>query len=449
MMRNGTDFRFVYAKYDQTSSGALHMDIDGMFAEHHSRVTSEKVRIATKTARERGICTYRAPIGYLNQGNMTRKATDPERAPVIQRMYELYASGDWTLSDLARFANSHGFVTVPMRRRRTRDEMLAEEDEAVQIERVSRPVTENHVSRILTNPFYTGKVLTTDGSYVPSASHEAIVSDQLFDRVQTFLKQKRTSIYYEKKLDLPLRGLARCFHCRRVYTPYVQKRIQYFGSRCAPGCPNKLKHFSLSYLAAKIEGLLSALYFTEDEIDQMNARISTDIALHEVNRRKELDQLERKKKTIRDDLGYICANKLALLKAGVYSPEGLQQEENKLKDELIDLQTREQTSDEAMHETMKDVVKLSELVKNVVPLYKFANLRQKDEITRCILSELSISETTLQFKCKTGFECLENHFRAVCDPIAWLSELFESNNSVGLGIQSIQQFIGNQQAMAV
>jgi DNA invertase Pin-like site-specific DNA recombinase len=52
LMRNGADFRFAYAKYDQTSTGALHMDIDGMFAEHHSRVTSEKVRIATRAAVE-------------------------------------------------------------------------------------------------------------------------------------------------------------------------------------------------------------------------------------------------------------------------------------------------------------------------------------------------------------------------------------------------------------
>ena len=45
LMKQGVDFRFVLATYDKTSSGALHMDIDGMFAEHHSRVTSEKVKL--------------------------------------------------------------------------------------------------------------------------------------------------------------------------------------------------------------------------------------------------------------------------------------------------------------------------------------------------------------------------------------------------------------------
>ena len=111
LMRKGIDVRFVFAKYEKTSSGALHMDIDGMFAEHHSRVTSEKVKTTTWNLRERGICTYRAPIGYLNLGKMEEKPFDPVRAPIIKRIYELYASGDWSLEDLARYAKKEGLTT--------------------------------------------------------------------------------------------------------------------------------------------------------------------------------------------------------------------------------------------------------------------------------------------------------------------------------------------------
>jgi site-specific DNA recombinase len=75
LMRRGVDVRFVYANYDKTSAGALHMDIDGMFAEHHSRVTSEKVRLTHWNLRERGIVAYKAPIGYLNQGTMDHVAS--------------------------------------------------------------------------------------------------------------------------------------------------------------------------------------------------------------------------------------------------------------------------------------------------------------------------------------------------------------------------------------
>lgn len=225
LMRKGVDFRFVYANYDKTSSGALHMDIDGMFSQHHSRVTSEKVTIATKNNREKGVCTYRAPVGYLNEGNMDYKPHDPERAPIIKQMYELYATGEWSLSDVARFATEQGFTTVPMRRRRTKEEMLDENFEIISILKISRPVTENTISRILTNRFYTGRTLDPDGKYITSISHEAIVDDELFEKVQLVLKKKKVSVHYVEKLDELLRGFVRCSECGRVYTPYTKKGI--------------------------------------------------------------------------------------------------------------------------------------------------------------------------------------------------------------------------------
>lgn len=54
LMSKGVDVRFVDAVYEQTSSGELQMDITGAFAQHHSRVTSEKVRRTTMTKRAEG-----------------------------------------------------------------------------------------------------------------------------------------------------------------------------------------------------------------------------------------------------------------------------------------------------------------------------------------------------------------------------------------------------------
>jgi site-specific DNA recombinase len=415
LMRKGIDVRFVYAKYEKTSSGALHMDIDGMFSQHHSRVTSEKVSLTIKNAREKGVCTYRAPIGYLNLGEMEHKPFDPVRAPIIQKMYELYATGDWSLSDLARYAKEQGFVSVPMRRRRTKEEMLAEEDDTVVIEKTSRPMTPNHISRILTNPFYIGKIMDIDGSYLASTSHEPIVDERLFNLVQSMLTKKKTSIHYTEKLDLPLRGIVRCERCGRVYTPYTKKGIQYYNSRCLQGCENTFKNFNFSFIADGVGKLMTNLSFTEDELADMDAKLGTDIALLEVKRQKNIDQMERRKKTIREDLAYIRSNKLSLLKTGVYSPETLLEEETKLSSELNALQNAEQASDIAMHETMKDIAKLSELIKDVVPYYGIAKPLRKEQIIRVIFSELYVSKDTLKYKLKKGFECFENRFNAICD----------------------------------
>ena len=43
LTKANVDIQFSLATYDKTSAGNLHQDIDGMFSQHHSRVTSEKV----------------------------------------------------------------------------------------------------------------------------------------------------------------------------------------------------------------------------------------------------------------------------------------------------------------------------------------------------------------------------------------------------------------------
>ena len=417
LMRNGVDVRFVYANYDKSSAGELHMDIDSMFSQHHSRVTSEKVTLSTKNSRQKGKCTYRAPIGYLNEGSMDHKPIDPVRGPIIAEMFELYATGDWSLADVARHAMEQGFTTVPMRRRRSKAEILADESESTEtIEKVSRPVTENHISRILTSRFYTGRVKGPDGDYIESTSHEALVSDEVFNQVQSLLSKKKVSVHYTEKLDHPLRGVVRCAYCERVYTPYEKKGHLYFNARCIKGCENKMKNCNIDQIAEKIKAFIEGLYFTDDELAQLDARASTDISLLEEKRHKELNVVERKKKKIRENMAYLRSNRLSLLQSGVYTPETFIVEEQKLEADLKQLKTDEEVSDEAMREMVKDVVTLSELLKNVVPVYDFANPHEKEKIVKVIFSELYISQDVLKYKVKKGFETFDDRISAICDP---------------------------------
>lgn len=420
LMRKGVDVRFVYANYDQSSAGELHMDIDGMFAQHHSRVTSEKVKLTTKNLRREGKCTYRAPIGYLNIGSTDHKPHDPERSKFVTEMFKLYATGDWSLSDIARHVNKQGMITVPMRKRRTMEELLSEEPPTV--EPVSRPLTECHISRILTKPFYTGKVLDENGGYIESTSHEALVSEELFNRVQLLLKKKTVSIHYTTKLEHPLRGMIRCAQCHRVYTPYEKKGNLYYGARCQKNCSNTKKSFNFDFISTKIRELLSTLYFSDDELIEFEARTSTGISLLEEKRNHQTEKDERRKKKIRADLAYLRTEQLSLLKSGLYSAEGLVVEREKLEQELDGLINTEEVSEAAIRETMKEVIKVSELLKHTVELYDLANPSEKEQIVKTLISELFIDDKTLLFQSQTGFEAIFDRSLAVCDPIAWLSE---------------------------
>ncbi|HTA26994.1 MAG TPA: recombinase family protein [Bacteroidia bacterium] len=447
LMKQGVDFRFALASYEKTSSGALHMDIDGMFAIHHSRVTSEKVKLNIKMKRDQGVCIHKAPVGYLNLGKMEEKPLDPTRAPIIKKMFELYATGEWSIADILRWATEQGFTMPPSRNRRTKEEMLQEEDDDEEddlkkIERkaICRIPSTSSTYNILTNHFYTGEVLNSKGEYIPSTSHEALVSKEIFEQVQKLLTRKKVSIHYEKLKIYPFRGLVRCAKCNRVYTPYTRKGINYFGSRCDKKCSNGKKNINLKHLTEAFDAIIQKLYFTENELERFEEAESTDIAVFEVKRHAELEINERKKKKIREDLAYINSNRLILLKTGAYTPEAIVKEESDLNHQLEVLQDEERISDVSMRETMKELIKLSELLKLVHSCYKRGNSAEREEIVRILFSELLFDETGLKYKCKREFQAFESRFIQSCELTTWLSELLKYSTYIRQGIKELELY---------
>jgi site-specific DNA recombinase len=443
LMKGGVDIRFTLARYDNTSAGALHMDIDGMFAEHHSRVTSEKVRMTNRALRDRGICTFKAPVGYLNLGNMYEKPIDPERAPIVRQLFELAAAGEWSLVDLARWATDQGFTMPPVRRRRTDEEILAEEDDDIRlsIQPIARKPTFTTIQKILTNPFYTGRFVGNDGVLVRSISHEPLISEDLFNRVQRQLRAKQRNPHYILPKELPLRRLVACAGCGRKYSPYVKKRIVYYSPRCDGDCTNPLKSVNFAFIASKVGSLLERLSFTEDECAEIDARATTDIALLEMGRLHDMDENTRRKKKAREDLAYLEENRLTLLRTGAYTPEGLVKAERELALQLETLKHEEDASDIAIRETVEDAVKLSELLKDVATTYYSANPNEKERIIRIVFSELRLSEKTLEYKCRNGLQALEGRFRPSGCPNGWPFELLRHRGAIRRSIHELTAFV--------
>jgi len=443
LIMQGVDFRFALASYEKTSAGALHMDIDGMFAEHNSRVTREKVTLNIRNKREQGIYTSKAPVGYLNLGQMEHKPQDPKRAPVIIKLFELYATGEWSMSALARWATEQGFTMPPTRRRRTLEERMAEEEDDMQviIQPLCRPPTVSNIQAILTHRFYIGEIRGNDNNYVKSNSHQAIISKSLFEVVQTVLAKKNVSIYYTKKLNHPMRGILRCEGCSRLYTPYLKKGIMYFGCHCSKTCPNAKKSISITLLSDKIGEHISQLSLTDTEKVEINARAATDIAILENTRQTQLEITNRKKKKLTEDLSYLQDNKLTLLKAGVYTPESMVTEEESLNKQLLAIEDKNGLSGAKIKEGVANLLELSELLKSLYFYYENANPHEKEQIIRILFSELTLSENSLKYKCKKGFSALESRFAGYSAQETWLSELAEHSSSVKAGVDELRLFL--------
>ena len=399
----GCDIRFVEATYEDTSAGKLHMRVDGMFSSHYSEVISEKVRGAQKKLRGERRCIYAAPIGYLDRGS-DNKPFDPERAPLVKRIFEQYATGDWSIQQLGKWAREQGLTKRPTRRNRTKEEIANNVDVAT-IPKIAHPVDHKTIEYMLPNPFYIAKVKIVD-HYEDSTAHQALIDDSLFFKVQAMLKQKRVSVYYMDKGFHTYRELTRCA-CGRAYSPYEQKGIIYYRSRCKEGCTNSNPNLNESDITTSIQRLLDEIHFTEDELLEIEGVMKSEMSKISKNRDKVMADLQTRQRTINADIDYIVQNKITLLRTGTMDADAIREEQKRLEAKLAVINNEIKVYAESIPEMLRYIMTFSEVVKDAGVYFKFALDSEKREITSLVFTELVFKDRQLiSYEANDGFKAL-------------------------------------------
>lgn len=403
LLEQGVDVRFVWVDYSKSSSGILHMDIDGMFASHYSRVISEKVKASNEKIRSEGNCLYIAPVGYLDKGSRN-KPIDPVRAPLVKELFKLYATGEWSISQLTAWARKQGLTSKPSRPKRTREELLDGAENTK--EKVAGPIGQNTVHRILRNPFFIGKLKY--GNDVIDGNHQPLISASLFNRVQKVLEQSCVSRFYLTEEFFCYRGYVRCL-CGRSYSPYEKKGHNYYRAKCRHNCDNQLRNVSEDIIDEKIEELLDGLIIGDKEIRAIEAHLvrrRPDLARKQEVRKGEI---ERRRKRTQDDLDYLKREKVALLRTGAYSPDEYQKELALHEKDLVALEQEMEVCPVELEQEIHGLaVSVSELLKSARLCYRMALDVEKRDILKSVVSELVLYDRNIaSFTPKKGFTALQ------------------------------------------
>ena len=163
---------------DQTPGGMLLHGIMSSIAEFYSRnLANEVIKGMGEKARNGGTLG-KAPLGYLNvrardeNGREIRTiALDEERAPLVRLAFTEYATGNWTVRQLADHLNTLGLNIPPTPRR------------------CAKPITATRLHEILRHPYYKG-IVTFQGVEYPG-KHEPLVDSQTWQTVQAILASRR------------------------------------------------------------------------------------------------------------------------------------------------------------------------------------------------------------------------------------------------------------------
>ena len=187
---------------DSKSNEKFMWNVKVSIAQYYTDNLSEEVKKGQMEKIRQGWFPAPAPTGYKTIGESGHKThiIDDEKAPMIIRLFELYATGHYSLKELSEIMYQDGFLS-----------------------KTGKKMSKSRINDLLTNPFYRGKIRWNRVEY--DGNQEPLISNELFDQVQKTLKSKTTPKY--TKHNYLFRGLIKCAGCNGKITWEKQKGIIY------------------------------------------------------------------------------------------------------------------------------------------------------------------------------------------------------------------------------
>jgi site-specific DNA recombinase len=201
---------------DARSQAKLIHGMQLVLARNYIENLREEVKKGMREKSEQGIYPGRAPFGYSNNKADRTIEVHPENASTAKRIFELYATGQYSLLELRAAVRKETGKTLV------------------------------NLNTMLRNPFYVGQFVWSGKTYL--GTQPRLITNELFERVQDILtgRNKRKC----RKHNFAFRGLLSCAEDNCAMTAEVQKG-KYIYYRCSG-----------------YRGKCSTPYFREEEISQ-------------------------------------------------------------------------------------------------------------------------------------------------------------------------------------
>ncbi|GFO59298.1 serine recombinase [Geomonas silvestris] len=343
-------------------------------------LSEEVVKGMTQKAKE-GMWPSQAPLGYENAVGPDKKKIiipDPVRAPFIKAIFQWYATGMYSMSDIVKKAYNDGF--------RCRDN--------------TGKVCKSLIEKILKNPIYCGEFVWKGETY--KGVYEAIISKDLFDKVQDTIQGKASRPSKPLKHFFAFQGMVTCAKCGCAMVAELKKEryIYYHCTQNRGKCSGKCVReevLDLEFLKA-IEAITLDSDVVEWIVGVMRETEGDKRRYHE----ERLAALATQRRKVEGRLDSIYTDKLD----GVITPEQFVRYSEKFKGELREIDNSIRGHQYPNHKYLDDATRLLELAQNGARLYSTQNMEEKRRVLRLVHSNSTWDEGKLVPNLRKPFDII-------------------------------------------
>jgi site-specific DNA recombinase len=259
-------------------------------SKYYSDAISDNVKRAFEQKRRNGEWTGPVRLGYLNisldEGKRLRKdiVIDPDRGHLIQRLFELYATGNYSLETLRIKVTDEGLLSLK-----------------------NYKLSKSNIENIIKDSFYCGIAMSHKyGTYLHK--YPALISKDLFDRCQEIRRERKATPYKALSKDFIFKGLLHCPKCGCSMSAEIKKgRYIYYSCTNAKGTC-KREYVPEETLLKPVYELLERFESISEDtcnelVDELRKATEAEVSYHkaQVSRiRNEYDKLKEKDNRLLD-----------------------------------------------------------------------------------------------------------------------------------------------------
>jgi site-specific DNA recombinase len=369
---------------NSNSADLIRWDMGVMFARSYVLQLSDNVKRKNEQRRKNGEVNGRARIGYVNITKDDDKKDiepDPERGHLIVRLFELYASGNYSITTLWQEMTKLGL--------RNKD---------------GRPLSRSNIEAILKDRFYYGMAYSTKYDMLFRHRYPHLITRELFEKCQAILQKKNKMPAKMAAADRIFKGLINCPKCGCSYTPELKK-----GKYVTYACTNGKGICKRVYVSERI--LLEPIYELFKAFEGIPYEVQERL-VDELRKSNEAEIEFRNREITRIRVEYDrCQKRIDRLTDLYLDGTSLTKDDyDKKLQELKDVQYRlnleleEHTKGD--HEYHIHVSTVLNLCRRIRAIFEGSEVSEKHAILNFVLSNLTVNDRKLSFSLRKPFDAI-------------------------------------------